>query len=201
MEKPWEKVIWPEPKTGDEKITGTGKTVLDYWRWADSDLLSNTARSIFAEFLVAKALGDPGAVRDAWPIHDVTMPAGDDHDEIKIEVKSGGYIQSWKQPALSTIRFGRLRSWGWNPETGKLDIPPDYHADVYVFAVHTCKDLEQLDPTDVAQWDFRVVPKKQIEEYGVKSLTWTTVQRWAPDPVTWSDLASVVRRVYSESVQ
>ena len=52
--KPWEKVIWPEPKTGGENITGTGATILDYWRWADSDLVANSSRGVLAEFLVAK---------------------------------------------------------------------------------------------------------------------------------------------------
>jgi hypothetical protein len=34
-----------------------GATVCDYWRWAYSDLLSNTNRAVFAEYLVGLALG------------------------------------------------------------------------------------------------------------------------------------------------
>lgn len=44
-------------KSGDEQIIGTDKTLLDFWRWGFSDVLNNTTRGIFAEYLVATALG------------------------------------------------------------------------------------------------------------------------------------------------
>ena len=197
-ERPWERVIWPEARSGDEPIGQTGATILDYWRWADSDLLSNTARGVLAEFLVARAVGDTRPVRDAWAAHDVTMPAGDGHSEIKIEVKSGGYLQSWKQPSFSRIQFSRLRSRGFNPETGKNDGPPGYHADVYVFAVHTCRDPDAIDLLDLNQWDFRVVSRKTIEGIGAKSLSWTRVQALAPKAVAWEALAQRVVRACLE---
>ena len=53
---------------GAEPLIGTdGKTVLDYWRWAQSDVLENVQRGIFAEFLVAAALGVTHAARYAKP--------------------------------------------------------------------------------------------------------------------------------------
>lgn len=42
--------------TGNEEFTlhgkGAGITVLDFWRWAFSDLIDNTQRGVMAEFLV-----------------------------------------------------------------------------------------------------------------------------------------------------
>jgi len=43
-----------------------GATVGDFWSWAYSDMLSNVIRSVYAEFLVASALGfthEPRMVR------------------------------------------------------------------------------------------------------------------------------------------
>ena len=55
------KRIIPTLKTGNEPLTIQGEalnsTLLDFWRWSVSDLVSNATRGIFAEFLVAKALG------------------------------------------------------------------------------------------------------------------------------------------------
>jgi hypothetical protein len=42
---------------GEETIDGLGgHTVLDFWRWAYSDITSNRNRSILAEYLVGLAL-------------------------------------------------------------------------------------------------------------------------------------------------
>ena len=46
--------------TGNEEFTlhgkGAGITVLDFWRWAFSDLIDNTQRGVLAEFLVYSSL-------------------------------------------------------------------------------------------------------------------------------------------------
>jgi hypothetical protein len=59
-----------------------GATVCDYWRWAYSDLLSNTNRSVFAEYLVGLALGVVDRPRVEWDSVDLRYG---DH---KIEVKA-----------------------------------------------------------------------------------------------------------------
>jgi hypothetical protein len=48
-------------KTGNEPLTVNGqnldKSLLDFWRWNSSDLLSNATRGRLAEFIMASALG------------------------------------------------------------------------------------------------------------------------------------------------
>jgi hypothetical protein len=54
-------------KTGNEPISDTGKTLLDFWKWNGSDLVSNATRGRLAEFIVAIALDvDLSAPRDEW---------------------------------------------------------------------------------------------------------------------------------------
>ena len=53
-------------KAGDEAFCVRGENlefaVLDYWRWANSDLLDNAARGVLAEFLVANAVNQTNPV-------------------------------------------------------------------------------------------------------------------------------------------
>jgi hypothetical protein len=53
--------IRPARRDGSERFRSQGRalnlSIVDYWRWADSDLLSNTARAVTAEFIVASASG------------------------------------------------------------------------------------------------------------------------------------------------
>jgi hypothetical protein len=60
-----------EPKTGHETFRSNGQdlgiTLLDFWRWSVSDLVSNATRGVLAEFIVASALAIPiHSVRDEW---------------------------------------------------------------------------------------------------------------------------------------
>ena len=87
--------IFPQRKTGQECFHQGDKAVTfnltDFWRWSCSDLISNTARGVLAEFIVARALGlAEDGVRDEWARFDLCTPEG-----VKVEVKSAAYIQSW----------------------------------------------------------------------------------------------------------
>ena len=74
-------------KTGEESSRrggeGLGATLIDFWRWSASDLVSNAARGVLAEHVVAGALGPADGVRTEWDAFDLPT-----RDGIKIGVKS-----------------------------------------------------------------------------------------------------------------
>ena len=116
MSSEYDRVI-PERRTGSESFrNGPEKLpfeVLSFWRWSASDLLSNTARGVLAEYIVARAMGIGAEdVRDGWAAFDLLTP-----DDIKIEVKSAAYVQSWHQRKLSSISFRTPKTCAWDPET------------------------------------------------------------------------------------
>lgn len=76
-------------------------TMQDFWAWAYSNLTSNTQRGTYAEFLVSVAVGAKAETKTDWGPYDVLSPEG-----IKIEVKTSGYLQAWKQKHLSKIVLG-----------------------------------------------------------------------------------------------
>ena len=174
-----------------------GFTLQDYWRWSGSELMSNVARGVMAEYLVAKALELTDDPREEWGAFDAQLPGGG-----TVEVKSAAYIQSWKQKKYTSISFDiAKRKSAWNPKTGvdeKLD-PPRRISDVYVFCLLKHKCQETIDPLDVEQWEFFVVPRSELDcvkhkdnrKIGLNSLAKLT------EPVTYKRLSDEVRRAMS----
>lgn len=146
--------IQPFTKNGNS----LGFTLMDFWKWSSSDLVSNTTRGIVAEFLVAKALGmDTGGVRDEWDPVDLKYRG------IGIQVKSAAYLQSWGQEKHSTISFTTKPTIKWDPVTNKYEQEATWHADVWVFALLAHKDKSSVDPMKIEQWEFYVVPTNTLK--------------------------------------
>ena len=55
-------IIPPTRLTGMESLPKG--ILLDFWQWPGSDLLSNTFRGAYAEYLVALAVGSADGVRE-----------------------------------------------------------------------------------------------------------------------------------------
>lgn len=190
-------------RTGTEPITDRGQplgpTVADFWAWSASDLLANTARGVLAEFLVAVALGITGGrhgieegVRPDWVAWDVTTAEG-----VKVEVKCSGYIQTWEQTRLSAIAFSVRAARGWDPDTNLTDVEPQRHADVYVFALHAEQHQEHVDPLELTQWEFYVLPTCRLDERGQRSITLAAL-RTLTAALSWSQLRTAVDAAAAE---
>lgn len=143
---------------GTETISGTQKSVLDFWSWAYSDILSNRNRSIFAEFLVSAALNQTDKPRVEWDAIDIR------YQNKKIEVKSASYIQSWQQNKLSTIKFDIGKKLGWNSEDNTLVVEAERAADCYVFCLFTEEDKTKADILNSEKWLFLIATTRQLEE-------------------------------------
>lgn len=159
-----------------------------------SGLVDNTTRGVLAEFIVARAVGAPTVgARDPWATFDLETPEG-----VKIEVKSSSYVQSWAQDRLSDINFGIAPSYAWDPEIGDFEGEPKRHADVYVFALLAHKNQSTIDPMDLDQWEFYVLPtavldkdfgsQKRITLKALKELTSKTLT----SPVHFDELKTTV---------
>ncbi|HMU12392.1 MAG TPA: hypothetical protein PKE53_00215 [Flavobacteriales bacterium] len=140
----------------------TGDTLLQFWRWSRSDLLSNATRGVLAEFIVARALGcDLDVPREEWAAYDLTTPEG-----IKVEVKSAAYVQAWAQPSgLSRISFSIKDALAWYAETNRQAEERSRTADVYVFCLLKHQDKATVDPMDLDQWVFHVLSIRALDGY------------------------------------
>lgn len=177
-------------KTGDEVFCYGDKeltfNLIDFWQWANSDLVSNTARGILAEYIVAKALGlGKDDVRIEWNPYDLVTDTG-----IRIEVKSSAYIQSWDQEGYSKIQFSIKKTRTWDPKTNQIDNKPTRSSDVYVFALLVHKDQGTINPMDLSQWEFYVIPTKILNELKKKqnSITLSSLINLSGRPIKYFQL-------------
>ena len=173
------------PLSGEEEVAGTDAMVVDFWRFALSNLRMNNARGYLAEFLVAKAVGSTG-LRIEWDPYDVLAPNG-----TTIEVKTSAYLQAWDQYKLSTIQFTGLRSRIWSTEGG-LTPTPTYNADVYVFAIQTARTHEEYNPLLASQWRFHVLPRQTVEDLGQESIGLATLEKLAGPSIAYEELSEAI---------
>ncbi|MFZ1074145.1 MAG: hypothetical protein WAO21_12030 [Verrucomicrobiia bacterium] len=156
----------PTLKSGHEKFHANRKalsfTLSEFWKWSVSDLISNATRGRLAEFVVAKALRiSTKTVRNEWGEYDLKLRVGKSRF-LKLEIKSAAYVQTWTQSKPSSIQFEVKKRWVWNSRTKRWR-----HrrvADVYVFALLKEKHKKLLNPLDVMQWDFYVLPTEILNK-------------------------------------
>lgn len=184
-------------RTGSEPFSIRGRatafTVLDFWQWSTSDLVSNATRGCLAEFIVAKALkistNSVNSVRDEWAAYDLITPDG-----IKVEVKSAAYMQSWDQNRPSRISFSIRQARTWDSETNRLSAKASWSADVYVFAFLAHLDKPSIDPLNLDQWKFYVLSTQALSERtrSEQSIALSSLERLNAGPFSYDELEKAV---------
>lgn len=182
-------------KTGEEQFHSNGEPLgydlLSFWQWYASDLIGNAMRGILAEYIVASAVGKSNGYRTEWDAFDIETNEG-----IKVEVKSGAYIQSWSQRKLSTIQFNIRPTKGWDSKTNSYSTEFARHSDVYVFCVLQHKDQETIDPLNMSQWHFYVLATNQLNKAvgSQKTITMGSLKKLNPISVPYEKLYASIKQ-------
>jgi hypothetical protein len=156
-----------------------------------SDLVSNATRGRLAEYIVARALGLPrDAVRDEWAAYDLLTPEG-----VRVEVKSASYLQSWCQKKPSAILFSVRPSRAWDPDTNEVSKLSGRQANIYVLTLLDHADKATLNPLDLDQWSFFVVPTGVLDARARSqhSITLPSLARLGFTAVKFPDLGEKLR--------
>ncbi len=187
-------------KSGGEhlkfKKTNLPFTLLDFWKWSVSDLVSNATRGRLAEFIVATATGiSLNQPRDEWAAYDLITP-----DTIKIEVKSAAFIQSWHQEKLSKISFSIRPSLYWDGTTNKLSKTKSRYVDIYVMCLLTPINQDIIDPLNLDQWKFYVLSIDEVNNYkrSQLSITLKSLEK-ITKPVAYDQLGREIKNKYKKS--
>jgi hypothetical protein len=134
-----------------------------FWKWAYSDFLSNTNRSVLWEFIIHEALGITSDKKIEWDNVDLR------YKWIKIEVKTSAYIQSWEQKWISKIQFDIApRTKSWDSMTNTFSDSSGRAADIYIFCLLEILDKEIASPEnilDMKNWWFYVVSTKNLDNF------------------------------------
>ena len=185
-------------KTGQESIGFENQCPIakleDFWQWAYSDIMGNAQRGIFAEFLVACALGEiKEQVRISWDKYDLLLD-----NKIKIEVKSSGYLQTWRQSKLSEIKFSIAKTRGWNYLDNTFENEKKRQADIYVFCIFKHTDRKSANPLNIAQWDFYLLSTKKLNDVlgSQKTIGLNKLQSLGAVKIAYSKLKEEIYREY-----
>lgn len=162
-----------------------------FWEWAYGDLLSNTNRGVLAEYIVATALGIHDTTRVEWDRYDLVI------GDIGVEVKSAAYVQTWKQAQLSKIVFGVRPAMGWDSRTDTSATIAQRCADVYVFCLLETKDRDAINPLDVAQWTFYVLPTSKLPEQ--KTIQLAPLKALSPCECVYEGLKTAIHKAAAEN--
>ncbi|MDI3402855.1 hypothetical protein [Streptomyces cavernicola] len=179
-------------RSAGESIRANGETVGtlgEFWRWSCSDLANNTMRGILAEYFVATALGAETGTRTEWDTVDIRTPEG-----WRVEVKSAAYLQSWGQERLSEISFSIAPASGWDNQTGKSSAEVLRRSDVYVFCLLHHQRKQTLDPLDLDQWTFYVLPTRVLDEQrpSQKTIRLSSLKRFDPAETDFTGLQKTI---------
>lgn len=176
-------------KTGDEPFEFNGSSLpmslLSFWQWSSSDIVGNAMRGILAEYIVASSVGMNSGIRTEWDAFDIETPEG-----IKVEVKSGAYVQSWEQKKHSTIQFSIRPTQGWDSESNERNSEVRRQADVYVFCLLKHKDQSSINPLNLDQWVFYVLPTSILNQSvgAQKTITLNSLESLNPSKVNYGEL-------------
>lgn len=142
--------------------------------------------------LVALDLGVADGVQNSWEGHDLETPDG-----VSVEVKASAYLQTWDQERLSTLSFDISPRRAWNPVTNVMSAVPRRHAQVYVFAVLATREQETLDPLDLQQWEFHVLPTSVLDARAPrqKSIRLSVIQKLGARPAAFGEIGRTIRRL------
>ena len=163
----------------------TNLTLLDFWSWAFSDVLTNTTRGILAEFIVASALEiNTRRPRDGWAKFDL------DYRNYGIEIKSCSYHQRWYQKKMSTISFNIPTSRAWDAQTNQLEERSQRQAGIYVLCLLAEKEREQINPLNLDQWKFWIIDTQFLNQRkrSQSSITYNSLINEVGDPIEFNQI-------------
>ena len=178
-----------EPFISDEKNLGI--FISDFWQWSSSDITGNALRGILAEFIVASALEINREVRIEWDAYDLTF------DDIKIEIKSAAYIQTWEQNDYSKITFNIAPTRTWSDEAKSRIDEIKRQSDIYIFCLLSHREQLTLNPLNIDQWEFYLLPTAYLDKYFPlqKTITLSSLLNLQPTKCNYNDLKSTMTKL------
>lgn len=164
-------------------------TIGDFWQWFGSDLTNNVIRGALAEYLVASALNVADGVRDVWSPFDLLT-----RNNVKIEVKSAAYLQTWFQKTYSSISFDIGQTRGYDSATNQFETEVKRQADIYVFCLLHFKDKTNLNPMDLDQWEFYILPTSALNEKHLnqRKISLSSLLKLNPQKVKYEEIANCI---------
>lgn len=114
---------------------------------------------------------------------------------MKVEVKSGSYLQSWKQKELSKISFDIRPTSSLDADSNKYDGVKIRQSDVYVFCVLAHQNMDTVNPIDLDQWQFLVLCTAvlDLKKTNQKTISLNALRKLNPIECKFGDISVAVQ--------
>lgn len=143
-------------------------------------IINNAHRGDLVEMMVLAALGEEWKfVGLGW--HPWDLQKGQGKDRVRLQVKQAAALQLWGETKDMAVHFG-WRSQA--PQYFKRDNPHEaiedsgYFCEIIVAGLHLEKDKAVVDQVDPNQWQFCVVPTKELPERQGSMRVEKVLERW-----------------------
>ena len=183
-------------KTGYEFFVNekaeTNLHIIDFWRWALSNLTSEITRNMLARFLVAAVLKKHSGVRSEGDIFDIKTDTG-----LKIEVLSASYLQTWNNRGMTSLSLMINPNFRLDGEIPLRLSERLRLVDLLVFCLLHNKNEHTLNPADLAQWTFFVVKADRLEESlaDKQSISLSALKKLNPTVCSFETLKRVIENL------
>ena len=187
--------------TGNEKFLLDGEelntSVLDFWRWAYSELSDNVERGVLAEFIVKAAIAHKGLDTNQgfrwWHPYDLTGPNG-----LRLEIKSVARNHA-RGESKDKMVFGIAPTSLYNDYLDSYSLEKARHSDVFIFCIWDMRDPNQ-DPLNLDDWEFYVLATHVLNERykEQKSISYKALLSLNPVHCGFADLREAIIKEHSE---
>ena len=179
---------------GHENIKGLKDiTIKDYWQWTYSDLIISENRSSFGLFLIAQALELTKIPRINWGEVDLR------YKRKKVSVKINSRIQGWKQSKSKRIVFEIPKKKGWHAKKPDSLTFRNREADLFIFGLHTEKQVKKANLLDLSQWEFYVVSTTVLDlNYPSKNKIGIRQLKSISNPIMHNQIKEAVDAIVNE---
>lgn len=181
------------PITGLFRAGPSGFTLGDFWSWAFSDLLDHDVRAAFAQFVVCLGLDRTALPRVSWTGGDLPYRGR------SLRVVHLGHVAAWDVDAPATVWQGAEgeRDPHWSRQRDAVvELGGEGAADCWIVSHDPRRDPRALDPLDVAEWEFFVLPHHAVElEAGPERVLALRRMRFLAEPVDHAGLRQRVDQV------
>jgi hypothetical protein len=155
-------------------------------------ILNNSHRGDFVEMMVLDALGPEWChVGLGWNLWDLQRGTG--KDRARIQVKQCAARQRWGKTKCMIFQF----PWSDHAPAYILrDFPNEalekdgWFCELFVVGVHVVEDEMLCDQTDPSQWQFMVVPSRELKRGQSSMILSKAMKRWPLVPLV--ELKSMV---------
>lgn len=162
-------------------------------------IINNSHRGDIVEMMALAALGDDWKfVGLGWYPWD--LQRGEGKNRVRVQVKQAAALQIWGETKEMSVQFG----WRNAPPRGfRKDNPKEtiedrgYFCELIIVGIHLEKDRDKADQVNPQQWEFSVIPAKDLVSAQRSMKLAKVLERWPA--VKYDDLSQKVNSLIRQS--